>query len=70
MKTQRNPALESGVDNKGKATIINFLDLFYDKAVDVAILNKFVYGQYPAMLCALGKAKLEQVELQRKGGLL
>ena len=47
--------------------LINFLNLSYEKSKDISILKKYVAGPYPVVVCALAKAKLKQVELQRRG---
>ena len=70
MKVNKNPALASGARFNAKTGCIDFLNIFYDKSADISILIKFANGPYPAILCALAKAKIEQIELEKKGGLL
>ena len=61
------PPAGTGGNNKGQTALINFLNILYDKSEDISILKKYVAGPYPVVVCALAKAKLKQVELQRRG---
>jgi hypothetical protein len=58
----------TGGNIKGQTGLINFLNIPYDKSEDISILKKYASGPYPAIFCDLVKAKLKQVELQKKRG--
>ena len=60
------PPAGTGGNNKGQTALINFLNILYDKSEDISILKKYVNDPYPAFCVALAKAKLLQIEQERR----